>query len=135
MGRSRGGLTTKIHLLADALGRPLRLLLTPGQASDIKSAPALLEGMRARAVIADKGYDSNALRALISEAGMAVVIPSNRTRKVLIPYDTELYKTRNRIERCFNKFKHFRRIATRFDRRDLHFSAFLHLASFLIWMR
>jgi transposase len=135
LGRSRGGLTTKIHLLADALGRPLRLILTPGQAADIKSAPVLLEGMSARGVIADKGYDSNALRALISEAGMAVVIPSNRTRKVLIPYDTDLYKTRNRIERCFNKLKHFRRIATRFDRRDIHFMAFLYLASFLIWMR
>ena len=111
------------------------MLLTPGQAADIKSAPALLEGMVAHGVIADKGYDSNALRALISQAGMAVVIPSNRTRKVLIPYDAHLYKTRNRIERCFNKLKHFRRIATRFDRRDLHFLAFLYLASFLIWMR
>ena len=101
------------------------MLLTPGQASDIKSAPALLEGLSARGVIADKAYDSNALRALISEAGMAVVIP----------YDIDLYKTRNRIERCFNKFKHFRRISTRFDRRDIHFLAFLYLASFLIWMR
>ena len=91
--------------------------------------------MSATAVIADKGYDSNALRALISEAGMAAVIPSNRTRKVLIPHDTTLYKTRNRIERCFNKLKHFRHIATRFDRRDVHFLAFLYLASFLIWTR
>jgi len=91
--------------------------------------------MRASGVIADKGYDSNALRSLISEAGMVVVIPSNRSRKVLIPYDYNLYKTRNRIERCFNKLKHFRRIATRFDRRDIHFLAFLYLASFLLWTR
>jgi transposase len=128
-------LTTKIHLLADALGRPLRLLLTPGQAADIKSAPLLLEGVRASGVIADKGYDSNALRLSICSAGMKAVIPSNRTRKVIIPHDPVAYRTRNCIERCFNKLKHYRRIATRFDRRDCHFMAFLHFACALLWMR
>ena len=135
MGRSRGGLTTKIHLLADTLGRPLRLILTPGQSGDVKSGPALIEGMKAKGVIADKGYDSNAFRELISTSGMEAVIPSNRSRKILIPHDKDLYRTRNRIERCFNKLKHFRRIATRFDRVDAHFMSFLHLASALLWMR
>ena len=129
MGRSRGGLTTKIHLLCDALGRPLRFLLTPGQAADIKSAPALIAGVPAHAVMADKGYDSNAFRDLISASGMEVIIPSNRTRKVLIPHNRAAYKERNRIERCFNKLKHFRHISTRFDRRDCYFLAFLFLAS------
>ena len=135
MGRSRGGLTTKIHALADALGRPLRFILTGGEAGDITMAPALLADTEARGVIADKAYDSNALRQLIADTGMLAVIPSTRSRKVAIPHDTALYKERNRIERCFNKLKHFRRFATRFDRRAVHFLAFVHIASAMIWMR
>ena len=113
----------------------MRFILTPGQASDIKSAPDLIRGVRAKGLIADKGYDSNAFRELVAASGMKVVIPSNRNRKVPIPHDRELYRTRNRIERCFNKLKHFRRVATRFDRQDAHYMGFLHLASALLWMR
>ena len=80
-------------------------------------------------VIADKAYDSNSLRQLIANAGMVPSFPSTRSRKVPIPHDADLYKTRNRIERGFNKLKHFRRFATRFDRRADHFLAFIHLAS------
>jgi transposase len=122
-------------MLADALGRPLRFILTGGQVHDVVTAPALLEGIDGGAVIADKAYDSNSLRQLIADAGMIAVIPSTRSRKVAIPHDTELYKNRNRIERCFNKLKHFRRFATRFDRRSVHFLAFIHIASAMIWMR
>jgi transposase len=122
-------------MLADALGRPLRFILTPGQVHDSVVAPALLQGFQSGAVIADKAYDSNALRQLILDAGMIAVIPSIPKRKQPIPYDAELYKARNRIERCINKLKHFRRFATRFDRRALHFLAFIHLASAMIWMR
>ncbi|KXF75282.1 transposase [Paramesorhizobium deserti] len=122
-------------MLADALGRPLRFILTGGQAHDIVTAPALLNGMKGTAVIADKAYDSNNLRRIIAEADMLAVIPSKRSRKVPIPHDTILYKTRNRIERCFNKLKHFRRFATRFDRRAVHFLAFIHLAAAMLWMR
>jgi transposase len=135
LGRSRGGLTSKIHMLADALGRPLRLILTGGQVHDIVTAPALLEGIDGGAVIADKAYDSNHLRQLIANAGMLAVIPSIPSRKVPIPHDANLYKHRNRIERCFNKLKHFRRFATRFDRRAAHFLAFIQLACAMIWMR
>jgi transposase len=122
-------------MLADALGRPLRFILTGGQVHDVVSAPALLAGFNGGAVIADKAYDSNALRQLIADAGMLAVIPSTRSRKVAIPHDITLYKERNRIERCFNKLKHFRRFATRFDRRAVHFLAFIHIASAMIWMR
>ena len=135
MGRCRGGLTTKIHLLVDTLGRPLRLLLSPGQLHDIKKAQALLEGMDAKGVIADKGYDADHLRAAIAQRGMQAIIPSTRSRKTPLPYDRGVYRLRNQVERCFNKLKHFRRIATRFDRLDVHFLAFLHLASAIIWMR
>jgi len=127
-------LTTKIHTLADALGRPLRFILTGGEAADITTAPALLADQFTGGVIADKAYDSNALRALIANAGAQAVIPSNRARKILIPHDAVAYKLRNRIERFFNKLKHFRRIATRYDRRASHFLAALHLASAMIWM-
>jgi transposase len=128
-------LTTKIHTLADALGRPLRFVLTGGEAHDITTAPELLAGLASDGVIADKAYDSNALRDLIAEAGAQAVIPSNRSRKILIPHDVIAYKLRNRIERFFNKLKHFRRIATRYDRRAIYFLAALHLASAMIWMR
>ena len=135
MGRSRGGLTTKIHLAVDTLGRPLKLILTPGQRGDAPLAPALLDGLSPKRVLADKAYDSNALRTLIAEMGAEAVIPSNPTRKQPIPYDFEAYKLRNTVERCFNKLKHFRRIATRFDRRAIYFMSFLQLAAAMLWMR
>jgi transposase len=122
-------------MLADALGRPLRFILTPGQTGDITQAPALLQGQTADHVIADTAYDSHALRAIINSMGAAAVIPSNPTRKHPFPLDKTKYRLRNRIERCFNKLKHFRRFATRFDRRAAHFLAFIHLAAAMIWMR
>jgi transposase len=91
--------------------------------------------MTAKAVLADKAYDSNALRSLITSMGAEAVIPSNRCRKVAIPHDVPIYKHRNRIERCFNKLKHFRRFATRYERRTLHFNGFVHLAAAMIWIR
>jgi transposase len=122
-------------MLADTLGRPLRFILTAGQSGDILEAPALLDGLTAQAVLADKAYDSNALRQIIADSGAEAVIPSNRSRKVSIPHDQAIYRHRNRIERCFNKLKHFRRFATRYDRRAIHFLAFIHLAAAMIWMR
>jgi transposase len=113
----------------------LRVRLTGGQVHDSKAAAELLDDVKAEGVIADKAYDSNAIRQTIAAAGMTAVIPANRSRKVLIPHDAALYKTRNRIERCINKLKHFRRIATRYDRRANHFLAFIHLACAILWMR
>lgn len=128
-------MTTKIHMLVERLGRPLRFLLTPGQVHDIVAAPLLLEGRKAKAVIADTAYDSNALREVIGAMGAEAVIPSHPKRTRPFPLTKRLYKTRNRIERCFNKLKHFRRLATRFDRRAIHFLALLHLAGAMLWMR
>ena len=122
-------------MAADTLGRPLRFILTAGQSGDILAAPALIDGFDTEAVLADKAYDSNALRAIIADAGAKAVIPSNRSRKVIIPHDPAIYKHRNRIERCFNKLKHFRRFATRYDRRAIHFLSFIQLAATMIWMR
>jgi transposase len=128
-------LTTKIHMLADALGRPLRFIITPGQSGDITQAEALIEGSAGKYVIADRAYDSRALREAIEVTGAIAVIPPNPTRKHPHSYDPTLYRLRNRIERCFNKLKHFRRLATRYDRRAAHFLAFIHLASAMIWTR
>jgi len=128
-------LTTKIHMLADALGRPLRFIVTAGQVGDATQAEALLEGQSGAAVLADKAYDSNALRKTIAGMKAEAVIPSNRTRKVIIPHDAEAYRHRNRIERCFNRLKHFRRLATRYDRRTVHFIGFAFIAAAMIWMR
>lgn len=128
-------MTTKIHMLADALGRPLRFIVTAGQVGDITQAPALLDGQTGKAVLGDKAYDSNALRATIKDMHAEAVIPSNRTRKVLIPHDPIVYKHRNRIERCFNRLKHFRRFATRYDRRTIHFKGLIHLAAIMLWLR
>ena len=121
-------------MLVDALGRPLRFIVTAGQVGDITQAPALLEGQTGDAVLADKAYDSNALRAIIAEIGAEAVIPSNRTRKITIPHDPVAYKQRNRVERYFNRLKHFRRFATRYERRTLHFIGFICLAATMLWL-
>ena len=120
-------------MACDSLGRPLRFLIAPGQSNDILAAPALIDGLAPTAVLADRAYDSNALRQLIDRIGARTVIPSTRSRKAPIPHDPILYRLRNRIERCFNKLKHFRRFATRYDRLASHFLAFIHLAATMIW--
>ena len=122
-------------MVCDSLGRPLRFMLTAGQRHDSLTAKALLDGFRAEAVLADKAYDNNDLRQTIAEIEAEAVIPSTRSRKTHIPHDQTIYKERNRIERCFNKLKHFRRFATRYDRLSRHFLAFTHLAASMIWMR
>ena len=128
-------MTTKIHMLCDGLGRPLRFMLTAGQRHDNLTAKALLEGFKAEAVLADRAYDNNDLRKTIADMDAEAVIPSTRSRKVPIPHDQAIYKLRNRIERCFNKLKHFRRLATRYDRRADYFLAFVHIAAICIWLR
>jgi transposase len=121
-------------MLADALGRPLRFRLAPGQEHDIVQAPAMIEGFEAKTVLADTAYDSRAFRDAVQAIGAEPVIPSNPTRKHPFQHDRHRYKLRNRIERCFNKLKHFRRLATRYDRRAVHFLAFIHLAAAMLWM-
>jgi len=122
-------------MLADTFGRPLRFAITAGQAHDITAAADLLEGQRAEAILADKAYDSNDLRERIARMNAEAVIPPKRNRKVFIPHDKDTYKHRNQIERCFGRLKHFRRFATRYDRRTIHFTGFVHLAAAMIWLR
>ncbi len=122
-------------MLADSLGRPLRFALSPGQAHDITEAAKLLAGESADYVLGDRAYDAKSLRETITAIGATAVIPPHPRRKQPYGYDRNIYRLRNRIERCFNKLKHFRRFATRYDRRAVHFLAFVHLAAAMIWMR
>lgn len=122
-------------MATDTFGRPVRFLIAAGQSHDVLAAPALIDGFSPQAVLADRAYDSSSLRLLIANRGAEAVIPSTRSRKTPIPHDAAIYRCRNRIERCFNKLKHFRRFATRFDRRAAYFLAFIHLAATMIWMR
>ena len=135
LGRSRGGLSTKIHAATEALGLPLRLIGTPGQRNDIAFAHDLIDGLAAEVAIADKGYDADHLAERIAGAGTEVVIPPRRNRTVRRAYDAELYKERNRIERFFNKLKQFRRVATRYDKLLANFMGFVKLAAIAIWLR
>jgi putative transposase len=135
LGRSRGGLSTKVHAAADALGNPVRLIGSPGQRNDIAFAHDLIEGSAADVTIADKGYDADHLCDTIAESGGQAVIPPKRNRTFKRPYDTELYKERNIIERFFNKLKQFRRVATRYDKLLANFMGFVKLAAIAIWLR
>ena len=115
-GRSRGGPSTKIHALADALGNPCALMLTAGQDHDLACAEPLLEHANPDAIIADKAYDADALINKLMDHGVNPAIPPKAGRKDKRECDFALYCERNLIERFFNKIKHFRGIATRYDK-------------------
>ena len=136
LGRSRGGLTTKVPALVDALGNPLRLVLGPGQQADCRRAAELLAGASgAGNVLPDKAYDTNDIVALVEELGAAVVIPSKKNRFVQRAIDRNLYRDRNKVERFFSRLKQFRRLATRYDKTACSFLGMLHFVSALLWLR
>ena len=134
IGRTKGGRNTKLHTVCDAKGRPLVLLLTPGNVHDCKVAQRCIEAMPPAAeLVADKGYDSKALRDWLAERGTTAVIPPRKNRKVQYHYDKTVYRQRNIIERMFCRLKDWRRIATRFDRNIKNFIAAIALAAAVIW--
>ena len=136
MGRSRGGLTTKIHALVDAEGRPIHLKLTEGQAHDGRSAADMFETIAAgNILLADRAYDSDALRMQMAERGAWANIRAMPNRVKTFPFSRWVYRQRNAVERFFNKLKHFRAVATRYDKRDDNFLASVQLASIRIWLR
>lgn len=135
MGRSRGGLTTKIHALVDAEGRPIRIALTAGQAGDAPAAEQMLPLVAPGAtLIADRAYDTNAIRNACAERKAWANIPPKVTRKESFPFSAWVYKQRNLVERFFNRIKHFRGLATRYDRSPDNFLAALKLAATRIWL-
>jgi transposase len=110
-------------------------MLTAGQAHDLRAAPQLLAGLRCRHVVAGRGYDADALLKLIRAAGAKAHIPSTSQRLVHRSVNRRIYRQRNLVERFFNKLKHFRRIATRFDKLARNFLAAVALASARLWTR
>lgn len=136
MGRSRGGLTTKIHAVVDAYGLPVDLKLTAGQAHDGKAAEGMLDLIgEGDILLADRAYDSNAIRDLAEKRGAWANIPAKRNRKETFAFSKWVYRQRNLVERFFNKLKQFRGIATRYDKDPLNFLAAIKLASTRIWLR
>jgi len=136
MGRSRGGLTTKIHALVDAAGRPIRLKLTAGQAHDGRSAADMFETLEAgHILLADRAYDSDGLRETMTARGAWANIKAMPNRVKTFPFSRWIYRQRNAVERFFSKLKHFRAIATRYDKRDDNYLASVQLASIRIWLR
>jgi len=135
LGRSRGGFSTKIHIAVDALGNPLRLLLTAGQRHDSPLAAALIEGYEPQALIADKGYDSDALLQTVTAKGIEAVIPPKKNRIQVREYDRHLYRERHLVECFIGKIKHYRRVFSRFEKLSKNYLGFLSFVSALIWLR
>ena len=136
MGRSRGGLTTKIHALVDANGLPVALKLTEGQAHDGRSAADMLQGLSAgQILIADRAYDSDLLRQTMTARGVFANIKPLARRLDKPAFSPFLYRSRNRVEHFFNKLKHFRAVATRYEKHAANYLALVKLAATRIWMR
>jgi transposase len=136
MGRSRGGLTTKIHAVVDACGLPITLKLTEGQAHDGRSAQDMLGSIEAGDILlADRAYDSDALRKTLAERGAWANVKPMPGRRNIPAFSDFLYRYRNLVERFFNKLKHYRAVATRYDKQAENYLAGVKLASIRIWMR
>lgn len=113
IGRTKGGLNSKLHTVCDGEGRPIVMLLSEGQMSDHKGASLVLAALPpAKALIADRGYDSAAFRQALVAKGIKPCIPSSRSRKIPFDYDKTLYRQRHKVENLFAKLKDWRRIAT-----------------------
>ena len=128
LGRSRGGYSSKIHVSVDALGNPRKVMLSGGQVHDLKMAAGLIENEYMGAVVADKAYDSDLFIDFIEQAGAQAVIPPKANRLEQRTYDDNLYADRNKVERFFNRLKHYRRLATRYEKTARNFLAFWQLA-------
>jgi len=136
MGRSRGGLTSTIHVVVDTNGLPVRLALRTGEAHDNRLAGKLLSRLKSGTMLlADRGYDANWIRAIAAGKGVWANVPPRCNRNQPICFSPYLYRARNLVERFFNKIKHCRRVATRYDKLPANYLAFVQLASIRLWLR
>jgi len=146
LGRGRGGFSTKVHLRAEGGGKPLALLLTPGQRHEATVFEALMaQGAvkragrgrprrRPRRIVGDKGYSSRTIRSYARAHGIAATIPRKRNERRRGPFDRAGYRARNLVERCINRCKQFRRLATRYEKRGEHYRAMWVVAAILLWL-
>ena len=121
-----------MHIAVDGLGNPVEFVLTGGQEADVTQAEALMEGHDAEAVIADKGYDSDALVGSIEARGAEAVIPPKKNRRSPRTYDRYLYKERNLAERFINRIKQYRRVGTRYEKTGHNFLRIVHVAAIMV---
>ena len=136
IGRTKGGMNTKLHAVTDAIGRPVRFFMTAGQVSDYTGAAALLSSLpSADWLLGDRGYDADWFREALQNKGIKPCIPGRKSRTKSVKYDKRRYKRRNRIEIMFGRLKDWRRVATRYDRCPKVFlSAVALAATVLIWL-
>lgn len=147
LGRSKGGLSTKIHIQAEGMGKPMQFSLSQGQTSDVKGFGELNPQVkvkhqgrgrpkqRPRYLVGDKAYDSQAIRRTLRAQRTTPVIPKRKNAKRKPRFNRGLYRERNRIERLINRLKQFRRIATRYEKRADNYLAMLTIAAILIWLK
>ena len=137
IGRSVGGATTKIHIAADSYGNPIDFEITGGEVHDAKAADKIIAKVgTAEHLIADRGYDSDAIRECARRAGMKPIIPRKSNSKKPNPeFDAYLYKLRHLVENLFARLKHFRSIATRFEKLARNFKSMLFIACTFIWLK
>jgi transposase len=145
LGRSQGGFGTKLHLRAEGQGKPMTLLLTPGQYHEAPRFEALMEQgavkrangrlkRRPKRIIADKGYTGKRIRQYLRERHIRVTIPSKRNQRRAARFDRARYRQRNLVERLINRLKQFRRIATRYEKRATNYLAMVTLVAILLWL-
>ena len=135
LGRSAGGFSSKIHAKVDALGNLLKIIITPGQQHDSIQAKELLNQVFDSNILADRGYDSDEIRAQIKAQNCVAVIPPRSNRIIKIVYDKHLYKDRNAVECFFSKMKHFRRVFCRYDKSKRNFASFISFVGAILWLR
>lgn len=128
------GLNTKIHLAVDAHGMPVRILITEGTTADCKQAEALIDNIKAKVLLADRGYDSDAIVEKAEKAGMKVVIPPRKNRKIQREYNKELYKLRHFVENAFMILKRWRGVATRYAKNTASFLAAVQIRCIAAWV-
>ena len=123
-----------MHACTDALGNPVRLLLSAGQEHDLSYAGELTAGLHDAYVVADRAYDAERFVAPLLERGCTPVVPPNPTRKHPRSYDPHLYKERALVENFYQRIKRHRRVATRYDKLARNYLAFVQLAAILVWL-
>ena len=147
LGRSQGGFSTKIHLRCDGNGLPITFVLTAGERHEtvvfeqlmeqgaVKRSGAGRPRLRPKRVSGDKGYSSGKIRRYLRRRGIRITIPRKDNERHRGKFDKTLYRERNRVERCFNRLKQFRRIATRYEKKAENYLAMLTLASIMLWLQ
>ena len=134
IGRTKGGMNTKLHAICDSQGRPLNLFVTAGQVSDYIGARALVSSLpKVEWLLGDRGYDADWFREALKDKGIRPCIPGRKQRTTAVKYDKRRYKRRNRIEIMFGRLKDWRRVATRYDRCPQVFLSAIALAALVIY--